>query len=207
MIARLFEHRSGRVIALCRAVLALVFFLVLWIDPGQPVRSGELGYELLGEYLLFAAIMLAIAFRSWWWDHRLAWPAMAADMLAFLAAVYFTESTGDDFTSPFLAFFAYLMLAATIRWDWRATTAIGLVTTGLYLSVGLIMAAAAIDFDLMRFGRRIAYMLVLMLILVWFGLQRREQHVERFAETPGSAEDRFWRAMRHPGSTDLPSGA
>ena len=189
MIARLFEHRSGRVIALCRLVLALVFFLALWIDPAQPVRARELGYGLLGGYLLFAAVMLAIALRGWWWDHRLAWPTLTMDISAFLAAVFFTESAVDDFTSPFLAFFAFLMLAATIRWNWRMTALIGLVTTGLYLAVGLTMAAASVDFDLMRFGRRIVYMLVLTLILIWFGLQRREQHVERFAETPGSAEE------------------
>lgn len=189
MISRLFEHRSGRIIALTRAVLALVFFLALWVDPSQPVRESELGYALLGSYLLLAAILLAIAFRSWWWDHRLAWPAMAVDLFAFLAAVYFTESAIDDFTSPFLAFFAYLMLAATIRWDWRVTAAIGLLATALYLSVGLAMAAAEIEFDLLRFGRRVAYMLVLTLILIWFGLQRREQHVGRFAEAPGSAEE------------------
>lgn len=170
-------------------MLALVFFLALWIDPAQPARASELGYGLLGAYLVIAAVLLGLSFKSWWWDHRLAWPSLAVDVVAFLAAVYFTESVDDDFTSPFLAFFAFLMLAATIRWDWRMTAVIGLATTGLYLLVGLLMAAAAVDFDLMRFGRRIAYMLVLSMILIWFGLQRRERHVERFAETPGSAEE------------------
>ena len=66
MIARTFENRSGRIIALCRAVLALVFFVALWIDPAQPVRSSELGYALLGGYLLFGAIMLGIAMSGWW---------------------------------------------------------------------------------------------------------------------------------------------
>ena len=182
MIARLFEHRSGRIIALCRAILAIVFFVALWVDPGQPVRSDEAGYLLLGGYLLVATMLLVIAMRSWWWDYRLAWPALAIDVFAFLAAVYFTEGPGDDFTSPFLAFFAYLMLAATIRWNWRATTAVGLSTTVLYLLVGLGMVMASIEFDFLRFGRRVAYMLVLSVILIWLGLQRRERHVGRFAE-------------------------
>jgi signal transduction histidine kinase len=188
MIARLFEHRSGRIIALCRAILALVFFLALWIDPSQPVRSSALGYALLGGYLLFACGFLLIASLSWWFDHRLAWTAMVVDMLAFLAAVYFTEGVRDDFTSPFLAFFAFLMLAATIRWNWRVTAGTALVATGLYLAVGIVLAWAAIEFDVLRFGRRIAYMIVLALILIWFGLQRREQHVEHFTESPGAAD-------------------
>lgn len=189
MIKHLFEHRSGRIIALCRAVLALVFFLAMWIDPSQPVREAALGYSLLGGYLLFAAVVLVISLKSWWFDHRLAWPALVIDILAFLAAVYFTEGEVDDFTSPFLAFFAFLMLAATIRWNWRVTAAVGALATVLYLTVGLVMVGASIEFDVLRFGRRVAYMAVLSLILIWFGLQRREQHIGRFVESPGSAED------------------
>jgi signal transduction histidine kinase len=189
MIRRLFEHRSGRIIALCRAVLALVFFLALWIDPSQPVREAALGYSLLGGYLLLATVMLVISLRSWWFDHRLAWPALLIDILAFLAAVYFTEGVVDDFTSPFLAFFAFLMLAATIRWNWRVTAAVGAIATVLYLAVGLVMVGASIDFDGLRFGRRVAYMAVLALILIWFGLQRREQHIGRFVESPDATED------------------
>ena len=50
--------------------------------------------------------------------------------MLFLAAVYFTETNNDGFTSPFLAFFAYLMLSATIRWDWRVTALTSVVGRG-----------------------------------------------------------------------------
>jgi signal transduction histidine kinase len=182
MIAALFRHRSGRVIALCRLVLAFVFFMAVWVDPAQPVRATELGYALISSYLAVSVVLMAVAMTSWWWDHRLAWLVMVVDILAFLAAVFFTEGRADDFTSPFLAFVTFLMLAATIRWDWRVTAATGLVVAGLYLSMGLVLAAAGMEFDTLRFGRRVAYMFVLALILIWFGLQRREQHIERFSD-------------------------
>lgn len=190
-LARTFEHRSGRIIALCRTILAAVFFLALWLDPTQPARSSTAGYVILLAYLVLATVMLAVAWRDWWWDHRLAWPMHVVDIAAFLLAVYFTETAGDDFTSPFLAFFAFLMLSATIRWDWRDTVLTGVVATTLYLLVGLAMSWSAIELDLFRFGRRVTYMVVLSLILIWFGLQRRHQHVERFVEPPGSADDRL----------------
>jgi signal transduction histidine kinase len=191
MIAAFFRHRSGRIIALCRLVMAAVFFLAMWIDPAQPVRASDLGYTLIGSYLVLSLVLLGIAITNWWWDHRLAWPALVVDILAFLAAVFFTESGGDDFTSPFLAFFTFLMLATTIRWDWRVTAITGLAVTGLYLLVGLGLAAADFEIDMLRFGRRVAYMLVLALILIWFGLQRREQHIERFSDQaePGTSLD------------------
>lgn len=188
-LERNFEHRSGRIIALCRMVLAAVFWLALLVDPDQPVRSSAAGYLLLSAYLVLAAVLMAVAWRSWWWDRWLAGPVHLADIFVFLAAVYFTESTNDDFTSPFLAFFAFLMLSATIRWDWRVTGLTGLAVTALYLLVGLAMGWSGIDLDFLRFGRRVVYMAVLALVLIWFGLQRREQHVERFVEPPGGADD------------------
>ena len=114
MIAALFRHRSGRIIALCRLVMAFVFFVAVWLDPKQPVRASDLGYSLIASYLAVSVVLLVIATRSWWWDHRLAWLTLVADALAFLAAVFFTEGRGDDFTSPFLAFFTFLMLAPVI---------------------------------------------------------------------------------------------
>jgi signal transduction histidine kinase len=189
--AREFEHRSGRIIALCRFLLATVFFIALWVAPDQPVRSSTSGYVMLCGYMLLASVLLVIAWRNWWWDQRLAWPMHLVDVGLFLASVYFTETNNDGFTSPFLAFFAYLMLSATIRWDWRMTALTSVVVAGLYLLMGLGMRSIDIDLDIYRFARRLTYMMVLALVLVWFGLQRREQSVERFIEPPGSADDRL----------------
>ena len=128
----LFEHRSGRIIALGRLILASVFLIALWADPGQPTRGSAWGYVPIATYLLFSIILMVIAMKSWWWDHRLAWPVLGLDILAFLAAVFVTESVNSDFTSPFLAFFSFVMLTATIRWDWRVTAAAGLLVTMLW---------------------------------------------------------------------------
>ena len=190
-VTRLFENRSGRIIAVTRLVLAAVFFAALWVDPNQPVRSSSVGYSILAGYLAVAVALCAIALDSWWWDFRLAWPAHVVDVLAFLAAVFFTESVDDDFTSPFLAFFAFLMLAATLRWGWRMTAATALAATLLYLLVGLTMEAWAIELDTLRFGRRVVYMIVLAMILIWLGHQRRHQRVDRFVEPPGAADERI----------------
>lgn len=191
VLARGFENRSGRIIALTRLTLATVFFIALWIDPGQPVRSTAAGYFLLFGYIVVAAGMCAMAWRSWWWDHRLARPAHMIDIMAFLSAVFFTETVSDDFTSPFLAFFAFLMLSATIRWGWQMAVGTALAATLLYLLVGLGMTGVGIELDLFRFGRRIVYMTVLSMILIWLGHQRRGPRVDRFVETPGSADERL----------------
>mgnify|MGYP001546656290 FL=1 len=76
--AREFEHRSGRIIALCRFVLATVFFIALWLAPDQPARNSTIGYVMLFGYLLLSSAVLMIAWRNWWWDQRLAWPMHVA---------------------------------------------------------------------------------------------------------------------------------
>lgn len=189
ILTRLFDNRSGRVIAVTRLMLAAAFLLALWIDPNQPARSSAAGYSILAGYLVLAVALCLIAWRSWWWDFRLAWPSHVVDILAFLSAVFFTEGVVEDFTSPFLAFFAFLMLAATLRWGWRMTVATAVVSTVLYLFVGLAMESQAIELDTLRFARRLVYMVVLSMILVWLGHQRRFQRVHRFVEPPGAGDE------------------
>ena len=190
LVTRLFENRSGRIIAVTRLMLAAVFFLALWVDPNQPARSSTVGYLILAGYLVVALALTLVAWSSWWWDYRLAWPAHVVDFLAFLSAVFFTEGVGDDFTSPFLAFFAFLMLAATLRWGWRMTGATAVLATLLYLFVGLAMDWVGVELDTLRFGRRVVYMIVLSMILIWLGHQRRNLRVDRFVEPPGAADER-----------------
>lgn len=183
LIFSAFQHRSGRVIASCRLLLALVFLFAIWLDPAQPVRSSSIGYTLLLAYLLFAAWQLATSWNNWWLDFRFALPAYAVDVLVFLVAVYFTESLNTEFVSPFLASFVFLMMSATIRWDWRITLLAAGVILTCYVATGLLMYSAEIEFEPYRFGRRITYMLLLLSLLIWFGLERRTIVVERFSAT------------------------
>jgi len=173
VIGEALQHRSGRIIALFRLVLAALFVFALWLDPAQPVRYSFLGYALLIGYLIIAIAQLVTAWHNWWADYYLGLPAFVFDTLVFLAAVYFTESLVDDFTSPFLAFFAFLMLSSTIRWNWRATVLAAVVICSLYFAVGMLMEILEVQFDIYRFVRRIGYMIVLSLVLIWFGLERR----------------------------------
>ena len=69
------------------------------------------------------------------------------------------------------------------------TVATAVVSTLLYLFVGLAMESQAIELDTLRFARRLVYMVVLSMILVWLGHQRRFQRVHRFVEPPGAGDE------------------
>ncbi len=184
-------RRTGRVIATGRAVLALAFLLALWLDPGVPVRGALSGYVLVNVYLMWTAALMIVAWQSWWFDFRLAPLAQAIDITVFLGAVYFTESRFSEFQSPFLAFAAFLLVAAMVRWNWRASAITAVALLGANLAVGLVLYELGFDIDLFRFSRRVVYMILLSCILIWLSLSRGGGRTIVFPEPPGLLGERW----------------
>ena len=161
------KHRSGRVIALARAVLAAVFLFAIWIDPNQPATAAVETYAVLGTYVLVAAIVAALTWDNWWLDAKFAAPMHVIDILAFTLLVI----TSDGYTSPFFVFFVFLILSAAIRWGWRETALTAIPVTLLYVAAGLVAGAEhGADFDLQRFIIRAGNLVVLSVVLIWFGV-------------------------------------
>lgn len=163
------KHSSGRVISLGRLLLAALFLLAIWIDDSQPARAPATTYRLLVIYLLFAATMVFITWRNWWLDARMAGPAHAIDVALFAVLVLATHG----YTSPYFAFFMFILLAAAIRWGWRITALTAALLTLLYLAAGWIGIYSGLDFDQNRFLVRTGHLVTLSLILIWFGVHQR----------------------------------
>ncbi|MCT2558910.1 histidine kinase [Tsuneonella sp. YG55] len=173
MLANSFRNRIARVIAALRFVLAAVFLVALAADPSQPTRYVPLGYALLIGYVLTSAILLRIAWISWWHDFRLSGPAFALDVTVFSLSVWFTENPAINFNSPFTAFFFFLMYAAALRWNWRITALSAVVTATAYLLAGIALQIQGQDIDIQVFLRRLSYMGVIAVALILFGMQSR----------------------------------
>lgn len=189
MLTRILEYHSGRAIALCRLALAVVFVVALYVDPNQPVRDGATAFALIGSYVAVALALVLVTWNSWWLDHILRLPALLCDAAMFLTAFYFTESGVGDLTSPFLSFFIFIMLSATLRWGWRGMAIVAAGLTASYIAAGLALEISGFDIEFQRFGRRGIYMMLLSVILVWFGLQRRTPAVRRLDFTNAEAGD------------------
>lgn len=167
------KHRSGRVIALGRALLAGLFLLAIWLDPNQPAQNATVTYALLGLYVAVAVLVTVAIWNDWWLDAKLAAPMHLLDMLAFTLLVYATEG----YTSPFFLFFVFLILSAAIRWGWRETTLTAAAVVFLYLVAGFFVGLAQgfspqSGFDLQRFIVRSAHLVILSAILIWFGVNQ-----------------------------------
>lgn len=164
----MFKYQSGRVVALGRAILALLFLVSVQLDQTQPAISAAEIDVLLAVYTTFALTIAALTWRNWWLDARLALPAHVFDMAVFTAIVFST----NGYTSPFFVFFMLPLLSAALRWGWRETmlTAIALIL--LYLSGGLLVAGSY-AFEQQRFIVRSGHLVILSAMLIWFGIHQK----------------------------------
>jgi signal transduction histidine kinase len=146
-------------------MLATLFLLAIWIDVSQPTRGPVATFAVLAAYVVFAAAILLATWNNWWLDAKLAGPAHAVDILLFTLLVLLTEG----YTSPFFTFFMFLLLSASIRWGWHATALTAMLLTLLYLIVGLLVVKSGTPFEPQRFVVRTGHLVILSLILIWFG--------------------------------------
>ena len=163
----MFKYQSGRVVALGRAMLAVLFLISIWLDRGPANQSAQAS-TLLILYLFFALVVAVLTWRNWWMDARLAIPAHIADMAVFTAIVFST----NGYTSPFFLFFLMPLLSAALRWGWRETTLTATALILLYLCAGLLVTGKE-AFELQRFIVRSGHLLILSAVLIWFGVHQR----------------------------------
>jgi signal transduction histidine kinase len=156
------------VIALGRAMLALLFLVSISLDSSRPVQGPAHTYTLLFAYVLFAVAIVGLTWRSWWLDARLAFPLHLVDMGVFTIIVFSTDAD----TSPFFLFFILPLLSAAIRWGWRETALTATALVLLYQAAGLYLAGSQV-FELQRFIVRSGHLLILSAVLIWFGMHQQ----------------------------------
>jgi len=185
---------SGRVIALGRLMLATLFMVALMMDVSQPIQAPTETYELLLFYQLFAAGIALATWNNWWLDAKLAGPAHAVDIALFTVLVFVTEG----YTSPFFVFFVFLLLSAAIRWGWKETALTAILVAILYLVAGNLAASSDTRFQFYRFIVRAGHLVILSLILIWFGIHQWR------ARGPSAAEELLAEPM--PDRSPIESG-
>ena len=162
----LFKFHSGRVIALGRVMLAMTLFLVVMVGRSQSeVMETD---PFLVIYAVSALLIAAVTWKNWWLDARLATLTHAIDMAVFTGLAF--SSTGTS--SPFILFFILPLLSAAVRWSWRETAQTAAVLIALFMLGGFLLSGSQ-GFELQRFVLRGANLVILTLLLIWFGVHQR----------------------------------
>lgn len=155
-------------IAIGRLMMATLLSLAIWMDVNQPAHAQAATYALLGGYVAVAAALLIASWNSWWIDAKLAALAHATDIMIF---TFLAFSTAGE-TSLLFPMFMFVLLAAAIRWGWRATALAATLLTLLYLSAGLLVRPSADQLDLQQVMVRAGQLVIVSLILIWFGINQ-----------------------------------
>jgi len=165
---RIFGQPSARVVALARLGLAGVFFLATLVEPKPDVSP--IVIPVLTAFLCFAMVVAYLTWSDWWVDARIARLTHMIDVGFFVAIV----GSPEGYSSPYFLFFVFLLLSAAIRWTWRETAMTAGLVVALYVVAGLILGISSnTPFDSRRFIIRSGYLLILSIVLIWFGVRRR----------------------------------
>ena len=142
-----------------------MFLIAVSVERAQ---SWDSTLALLALYLVAAIAVTGLTWRNWWLDARLAVPMHVLDMAVFTAIVFSTNSS----TTPLFLFFVLPLLSAAIRWSWRETALTATLLILLFISAGSLVSGTG-SFALERFVIRSGHLLILSLLLIWFGIHQR----------------------------------
>lgn len=189
------QFRSDRVIALCRLILAAMLIATSWLDPSYPIIDTRSGAILLWGYLAYSVAGLVIAFTDWWLTHRIRPIAFLVDVVAAFAVLYLIEASGLGLVSPFMGFFIFLVLSSTLIWRARTVSMIAVGLIVLYGLIGLALAERQLLADGHWFARRMAFMLILAGLVIWFGSSRSPEKPARLDWPLDTPPDRRFAIM------------
>lgn len=169
------QSRAERLIAAGRVVLAVSSLFAVWLDPAEPAKYADVAYSLLAAYVVYAAAIALLVWRSDAPSHRQALVTHAFDLIFFSLFIYFTWGSA----SPFTAYFVFALVCATLRWQWRGTLWTAVVSLAMFLGVGLWVAEVVNDpgFQVYPVIVRSVYLVVAAVLLGYLGVH--EEHTRR----------------------------
>lgn len=170
-----------------RGRLVLAVFMLAAIHIGTP-RVAPFTTRMAWGFLVYAGV-LALLVRTRFSDGP-RWPGAthAIDLSVYTLMLVML----GGFATPMLAWFLFLLVAATLRWGWRGTLTTGSIAAALHVALG----ARAAELLLTRTAPRefVTLALLMGVIVVFVGLvgayeDWRGQQLARLAEWTGPDPD------------------
>ncbi|MEO8276660.1 MAG: histidine kinase [Thermoanaerobaculia bacterium] len=196
-MATLFSPRSRaeRLIAGGRVVLAASSLFAVWRDPSEPAKYVSTAYALLVAYLVYAVLVAVTVWRTRAPPRLQGWLTHTFDLIFFSAFMYFTSGPA----SPFIAYYVFALVCATLRWQWKGTLWTAIASLAAFLGLGFYFAEVLHDptFELNQFIIRGFYMGVVALLLGYVGVheQRTRQEISFLAGWPQGVPQAMPQAM------------
>jgi signal transduction histidine kinase len=180
---QLFDAPTEIVIAHGRVVLVAFSLAAITIDPTRPLYLAPLVAGTLMMYAAYAVVLLAALHRRL--VHNV---NVRLVHIADLATVALLLVLTDGLSSPFLVFFTFALLAASLRWDWRGIAATMVV---LFLIAGMVAAFDGSDGHLLNLNQTLirgAYLIATGTILTYASAHREHERnrLAKLAQSPAA---------------------
>jgi hypothetical protein len=138
----------------------------------------------LVAYLAYAAAVAGLAYAQHASGAAFRLSTHGIDLLVFSLLTFFTEGA----TSPFFLYFAFAVVVASLRWQWRGTLFTTAVALTAFMVIGFSRTETLRDpqFELNTFLFRSAYLAVLAMMVGYLGAHelRGRQELARLAVWP-----------------------
>jgi len=174
--------RIGRLIAVCRVVLALFAVVAVWIDPDMAGLTETARLSVL-PVVVYAVALLGLAWRSTAPTLRFRVVIHCADFGLYTWMVFITRGA----SSPFFVFFLFLLFCAMLRFGTRAVILTGLAAAVLY--VGLAISQNSIRSDPGYLLLRISSLGVVTTLIAYISAhqERSTRDLQQLANWPAMA--------------------
>ncbi|HWM94580.1 MAG TPA: sensor histidine kinase [Thermoanaerobaculia bacterium] len=166
--------RAERLIASGRVVLAAVSWLAVWFDPDEPARHPQIAYGLLAGYFVYSLVILALVWRSGTGSELYRRASQGLDLAFFSLMLFFTAGT----TNPFIAYFIFAVICATLRWQWRGALWTAAASLAVFLVIGLYLILKEPGFDAHPLGVRGIYLALIAVLLGYMGFHEERTRRE-----------------------------
>jgi len=179
--SQLFDAPAEIVIAHGRVVLAAFSLAAITIDPTQPRNLAPLVDGILMTYAAYSVVLLAALHRRLIHNVNVRL-VHAVDLLAVGLLLTLTEGL----SSPFLVFFTFALLAASLRWEWKGIAATMAV---ICLIAGMVAVVDNTDGQLLNINQALirgAYLIATGTILTYASAHREHERnrLRKFAQMP-----------------------
>lgn len=161
------QVRTERLISSGRLALAAFSLLAHELDPMEPAAQAGLAKALLAGYLVFALVVVGLAWGSGLLLVRLRLGLHAIDLTVVCLMMWLTEGS----TSPLFLVLVFTLIAAALRWPWPGTLWTAALALAVYLGLGWYTAQVLGEpaFELNRFVLRAGYLVVTAALVCYFG--------------------------------------
>ncbi len=175
------RERNEFVLAAARTILTILSMIAIYVDPTDPLE-----YSRIALWMMLVWTIYSVAVLIWLRYSKL--PGLAPAVLHFLDIVWpavislFTQGPN----SPFFAYTVFALAAAAFRWGLPETLATAVAGIGL-LDVQAVMLTGGYpawevqllgEFDPNGLIIRCSYLLVLGLLIGYFGESEKERRAE-----------------------------